>query len=249
MGVNYEVKLMQRTGKSGFTLVELAVVLIIIGIIVTGIVSGKELIRNSKLTAVVTSMQNYLIATNTFREQYDGLPGDIDNATTLWTGVADGNADDQISTYNTEGLEAWKQLAESFNIKGNYTGTTADGDNISLGIDVPLGSFDTTGYWMAYEATASGYAYEDGNYIKYSSPNPAGGTGDLLEASLTPEDARTIDLKMDDGVSSTGLVFSVNGVTAQAAAAASQCFVNIGGVDNYRLTNTLKSCQVWLIVK
>jgi len=240
---------MIKTEKSGFTLVELAVVLIIIGIIVTGIVSGKELIRNSKLTSVVTSMQNYLIAVNTFKEQYDGLPGDINNATTLWSGVADGNADEQISTYNTEGLEAWKQLGESFNIKGKFTGTTANGDSVILGTDVPLGSFDQTGYWIAYEVTGAGYAYEDGNYIKYASPNPSGGTGDLLDAALTPEDARTIDLKMDDGVSSTGLVYSVNGVTAQAAAAANQCLIDIGGVDNYRLTNTIKSCQVWLVVK
>lgn len=232
----------------GFTLVELAVVLIIIGIIVTGIVSGKELIKNSKLTSIVTSMQNYLIAISTFKEQYEGLPGDIINADTLWTGVTNGNGDDQILPYGDEGLEAWSQLAKAFMIKGNFTGTSADADNIVLGTDVPLGSFDGTGYWISYEMIGA-YAYSDGNYIKYASPNLAGGTGDLLDASLTPEDARTIDLKMDDGVSSTGIIFAVNGLTAQSAAVTDQCFVDVGGVDNYRLTNTLESCQVWLVIQ
>ena len=81
---------LSRKSRSGFTLVELAIVLVIIGLLVGGIFVGTALIRESQLKAVVSEVSKYRQAMNAFHEEYHGLPGDIPNATKFW-GVAGGD--------------------------------------------------------------------------------------------------------------------------------------------------------------
>ncbi len=245
----------------GFSLVEMAAVLIIIGIIITGIVSGQELVRTSRLNAILTDMQNYLIAVNKFKDEFQGLPGDINRATTLWDTTDDGDSDNRISTYDTEGLDAWEHLADSSYIQGSYPGrdenaTATDADAVVVGRDVPRASLDNTGFWLLYEVTTDGYAYEDGNYLKYAAPNGShpiagigSGTGNALEGALTPEDARTIDIKMDDGVSGTGDIFAVNGYTPETNGSVAECIEDVGAIENYLLTNNEITCQLWAIIR
>ncbi len=63
--------------QKGFTLVELAIVLTIIGLLIGGILKGQQLIANAKVTAQMAQVQGIDAATTTFRDAYAGLPGDL----------------------------------------------------------------------------------------------------------------------------------------------------------------------------
>ena len=70
---------MSRVNRSdrGFTLIEMASVLVIIGLIVGGILVGQSLIKAAEVRSEVTQMEKFQTAVNTFRDKYGYLPGDI----------------------------------------------------------------------------------------------------------------------------------------------------------------------------
>ena len=66
--------------QAGFTLVELAIVMIIIGLLIAGVLKGQALITNAKVTAQVAQFKAVDAATSTFKDMYSALPGDIANS-------------------------------------------------------------------------------------------------------------------------------------------------------------------------
>ena len=68
----------------GFTLIELSIVLVIIGLIVGGVLVGQDLIRAAEVRSVLTDVERFNTAANTFIGKYGCLPGDCANATTFW---------------------------------------------------------------------------------------------------------------------------------------------------------------------
>ena len=70
--------------KNGFSLVELSIVLVILGLLTGGILGGQALIRAAELRAATTESQRYLAAINSFRDKYFALPGDMAIATRFW---------------------------------------------------------------------------------------------------------------------------------------------------------------------
>lgn len=75
--------------RAGFSLVELAVVIAIIGLLVGGIMMGQSLIKGQQLRSILTDAKTYMTATMQFKEKYGYFPGDFPLATTMW-GRADG---------------------------------------------------------------------------------------------------------------------------------------------------------------
>ena len=70
--------------QQGFSLIELSIVLVIIGLLTGGILTGQSLIRASEVRSVATEVAKYRTAVMSFRDQYKALPGDMKNATTFW---------------------------------------------------------------------------------------------------------------------------------------------------------------------
>src|SRR6187399_2125428 len=68
----------------GFSLVELSIVLVILGLLTGGILAGQSLIRAAELRAVSTEYSKFVTAGRSFRDKYFALPGDMANATSFW---------------------------------------------------------------------------------------------------------------------------------------------------------------------
>jgi len=70
--------------KRAFSLVELSIVLVILGLLVGGVLSGKALIKSAETRKYLTDADSIRSAYNQFREKYMTLPGDMNNATQFW---------------------------------------------------------------------------------------------------------------------------------------------------------------------
>jgi hypothetical protein len=73
-----------------FSLVELSIVLVILGLLVGGVLGGQALIRAAELRSVVRQYHEFTVAHNSFKGKYAAVAGDMDNATQFW-GAADGS--------------------------------------------------------------------------------------------------------------------------------------------------------------
>jgi prepilin-type N-terminal cleavage/methylation domain-containing protein len=116
----------------GFTLVELAIVLVIIGIILGGVLKGQELINNAKMKRAFNQQREIMAAIYTYYDRYSYFPGDDPNAATRWTGTAIGNGDGLIggtaatmftcaAASATETCVLWEHLRLANMIPGNQT--------------------------------------------------------------------------------------------------------------------------------
>ena len=70
--------------QSAFSLIELSIVLVILGLLVGGILAGQSLIEAASLRAIGTEAEKYGIAINSFRVKYNALPGDFADAEKYW---------------------------------------------------------------------------------------------------------------------------------------------------------------------
>lgn len=135
-----------RRSSAGFTLVELAIVIVIIGLIVGGVLAGFDLLRGQSVRNVLADARTYAIARQQFQDKYAALPGDMADATRVWgnaeggaatancatpatsasTGQAtcSGNGDGLIGTAGAEyeSLRFWQHLWAAGLIKGRYCG-------------------------------------------------------------------------------------------------------------------------------
>ena len=150
-----------------FSLVELAIVLVIVGLMVGGVMAGKSLIRASELRSVTVDYERYVGAFVAFTDQYNALPGDMKNAITIWgkqaggdlngtdsacanqtaipTGMltCNGNGDGMIAGTGAtvyESYRAWQHLGNAALITGGYSGVTNGSANtlsVAVGTNVP----------------------------------------------------------------------------------------------------------------
>ena len=121
-----------RKNQTGFTLIEIAIVLVIIGLLLGGVLKGQELIQNARVRNIIAQQDGIKAAFFGFQDRYRGIPGDYlaTNATANIPGAGatscggDGNSlIDHTVNGVPESICAWYHLAKSGFITGDYTGT------------------------------------------------------------------------------------------------------------------------------
>jgi prepilin-type N-terminal cleavage/methylation domain-containing protein len=92
----------RNSPEAGFTLVEIAIVLVIIGLLLGGILKGQEMITQAKIKNIVNDFNGITVAVTSYQDRYRALPGDDQNATTRWTtqNPGKGNGDGVIALTN-----------------------------------------------------------------------------------------------------------------------------------------------------
>lgn len=85
------MQLRNKARQAGFTLVEIAIVLVIIGLLLGGVLKGQEMIENAKIKSIVGDMKAIQAAYNGYVDRYKAIPGDEVTATMSgrgWLGTA-----------------------------------------------------------------------------------------------------------------------------------------------------------------
>src|ERR1700753_1601448 len=94
----------QLQGRSrGFTLVEMSIVLVIIGLIIGGILKGQEVIASARQKATINQVNAVRSATSSYFDRYRALPGDDPSATSVDGTLAVGNGDGIVGANITGG--------------------------------------------------------------------------------------------------------------------------------------------------
>lgn len=235
--------------RSGFTLIELSIVLMIIGLLVAGILTGKELIRQAELRSVVKDIEAYTIAYNTFKTKYDAYPGDMKNATTFWPsgGTVNGNGDGKIVWgplgWWHEPVLAWQHLSLSNLIQGEYTGQAAAPTTFKQNVNVPESNI-SSGTFLYYNEPWGifGTTYTN-NFLLFG--KEYGGSGYPNGSIFVPHEAKSIDEKYDDGIAFSGRML---GATGEGEAATTACSGkrSTANPSDYNINNNTLACYFYI---
>jgi len=188
--------------QSGFTLIEIAIVLVIIGLLLGGILKGQELITQGRIRNVANDFQSMTAAINLYQDRYRALPGDDLGAATRWTTAGStttsGNGDGTIGT-GTAGTPAYN--------------SATPGDESRL-------------FWQHLRlAGLVGGATTTGAVGTANPPNAASGVTGVQNGgfgisgiiicsnNLPAKIAQAVDTQFDDGLAKTGSVRGAIGTT------------------------------------
>ena len=248
--------------KSAFSLIELSIVLIIIGLLIAGITGGASLIKSSELRAVMGEARAYAVAVNAFYTQYNALPGDFSTAvgavsgvTTPTSGLVVGDGDAKIEFCTTgcvtgattasgsEGAIAWQHLKFAGAIDTAPTFTGGATATQTAGTHYPASKIKASGWGFDYNSTTSQ------NVVVLTGSTTTAATVDtnslvngtvMSTAALLAADALSIDAKIDDGISTYGKIRAVG----TSGTGSTNCYSGSSTTGTYTVANSTKVCAL-----
>lgn len=223
--------------QQGFSMIELAVVIVIIGLLIGAIIMGRTMIRQSELRNIATEYNLYTGAIEEFKNKYQAMPGDFSAATSNWsTGggmtVANGDGSGTVGTSTTGGVpsgssewyQAWTHMALAGLVPGRFTGADG-GSGAEPGSNVPSSKVTPGGWTLLFflntSTSASFWSGKYGHILTFGAKN----TGTYTSGGIvTPVEMSAIDQKMDDGKPALGKLRSAR------SGAAANCTDNSASV-------------------
>ena len=201
---------MKSRQQSGFTLVEIAVVLVLVGLLLGGILKGQQLISSARVRNMADQNAGIQAAYYGFIDRYRQVPGDMPAALACSAISAEvdancggaptigGNQNGRIDRWEEAGA-VWAHLSHSRLLNGSYGGNTATAAQYEAGVltgQVPGNAFQQP---VLLGFTAD---YDDGGAAAGSTVRLAYAFG----AGVTPSLLRELDVKLDDGNPGRGVV-------------------------------------------
>lgn len=216
--------------QQGFTLVEIAIVLVIIGLLLGGILKGQEMITQAKIKNVMSDYSGISAAYHGYLDRYRVIPGDDSGATARWTSLAStekGNGDGTVA--------------------GAYNTSTADAESRLFWLHLRTAGFVSgTGQQQPFNALTGILGVQTGDAQATIGPtllNASGGNGFvgliICSANLPDKIAIAVDTQMDDGVPNTGTVRALLQTAPNPAIGSGQVATNPAYIENGSNTYTL----------
>ena len=194
-----------KTKQTGFTLVEIAIVLVIIGLLLGGILKGQEMITQAKIKNVVNDFNGITAAVNSYQDRYRALPGDDLNAASRWTNplAINGDGNGQLCT----GACPTPPVAP--NLYNNSVATTVAAPEVNLfWWHLRLAGFVGGTTAAGAGSSASQPANAANGVMGVQTGGPAGFfTSNMICSSNLPDKIGiAVDTQMDDGNAASGQV-------------------------------------------
>lgn len=252
--------------RAGFTLIEISIVLIILGLLSTGILVGREIIQAAEVRKEVRLLTETESAVRAFRLKYNALPGDfsqrdiIDGVDPNHYGDGDGfirlrgDAYDGIEEY----MYTWEHLSRSQLIEGHYDGGTGSPNfpfQCLPEVSCPPTGFGgkTSHYLMGGMGAYAGDLY--GSYLANSDENIGiviANSAEMLDIKdhLTVWQAHGLDTKLDDGIAHSGRTFGKNAtVDGRGCVNGSTDMTDGSGDYNYAMKSKARECIVIHVIR
>src|SRR5574341_1136848 len=204
VGVPLQVREHHMRKTKGFTLVEIAIVLVIIGLLLGGILKGQEMITQAKIKNVISDFSGISAAYHGYQDRYRAIPGDDPNANTRWT----------TPTTATQG-NGNGVLAGTYNFACSGAGTTPGTNETCHWWDHlrRAGFVAGSGTVQPFNALTGLIGVQNGDGAATPGAtllNTGGGNGFvgiiICSANLPDKIAIAVDTQMDDGASNLGTV-------------------------------------------
>jgi prepilin-type N-terminal cleavage/methylation domain-containing protein len=198
--------------QQGFTLIEIAIVLVIIGLLLGGVLKGQELITSARVRNLIAHQDGVKAAYFGFLDRYRALPGDYSQATTNIPGCSgcqngDNNGQILLNGAVLESIGAWEHLSKAGFITGSYVYSgTAASSNTPVN---PYGSLNQ----LIFDAV-------------YQDASPTARHNLKTGANIPSDILAEVDRKIDDGLANSG---QFRYSTFGSAAAAASCFDTTSG--------------------
>ena len=207
------------SSRHGFTLVELAIVMTIIGLLIGGVLKGQELLENARMSSSAAKLKSYGSAMITFKDIYKALPGDIvnpanfiQNCTTAPCSTS-GNGDGilgVLGNWDVEALNAYLHMSRA----GLISGVDPNSTGVYWTASIPTIDFSATRMALIHMNVPANASYLDGLPGIWFHSVSVGGSA----ASVPVNAIAKFDLKIDDGRPWNGDVKQFSGCGTAAGA-------------------------------
>jgi prepilin-type N-terminal cleavage/methylation domain-containing protein len=202
-----------KNSQGGFTLVEIAIVLVIIGLLLGGVLKGQELITQAKIRNVANDLNGMSAAVYGYQDRYKKFPGDDNDAASRWTNPA---------TVSGNGNGAVGVAGQATVI--DCAGAGANGENCRFWQHLRLSGFvgGDSGSWLAPQNAAGGILQAQNGALGLAALT-------ICSTNLSGKIANAIDAQFDDGKPGTGQVRGTSNAAAlDTAVAATAAYVDDG---------------------